>query len=149
MACAGSTCCRGATDAGACRQSRLKPGWRDRLSAPLTDSVCAGCQPLDRRRDLCQVILGLQHKRGDLRPLERDGRTLRIVLVVSVGVVGGRHHLVEVAGQARKAPERLLSFRLEQLASPSIRQCLTLPPTEATPLDHCTAPRTVACPQGR
>lgn len=118
-------CSRGASDACACRQSRLKPGFRDRLSAPLTDPVGAGRQPLDCRLDLRQVTLDLQHERRDLRPLERDRRPLRIVLVVSVGVAGGSHHLVEVAGQAREAPERLLSFRLEQFASPVHPSMLT------------------------
>jgi len=88
------------------------------VAALLTDSVGAGCQPLECCVDLGQVNLDLQDKRRDLRSFERDRRTLGIVFVVSVGVAGGRHDLVEVAGQARETPDRLLSFSLEQFASP-------------------------------
>jgi hypothetical protein len=95
------------------------------LAALLTDPVGAGRQPVDCRLDLCQLTLDLLHKRGDLRSLERDRRTLRIVLVVSIGVPRGRYHLIEIAGQTRKPPQRLLSFRLEQLASLSHPSILT------------------------
>lgn len=47
------------------------------------------------------------------------------MLVVSVGVTGGRHHIVEVAGQAREAPERLSLFRLQQLTNPVHPSMLT------------------------
>ncbi len=114
----GSVCCRRASDACARRRPRVEPGIRDRLSTPFTDTVCAALQPLDCRLDLGQVTPDLDHERCNLRPLERDRRTFRIVLVIGVAVTGGRHHLIEVGGQGREALERLLSFRLKQLASP-------------------------------
>jgi DNA topoisomerase-1 len=42
---------------------------------------------------------GLVQQRSDLSPFEGDGRALRIVFVVVVGVVDGGHDLVEVARQ--------------------------------------------------
>ena len=86
---------------------------RDGLSAQLADPEGAGLQPLDRSLDLRQVTSDLQDERSDLRPLERDGRALGVVLVVGVAVAGRLHHLVEVVGQARQPAQRLLPLRLE------------------------------------
>ncbi|WP_246211494.1 hypothetical protein [Phytoactinopolyspora alkaliphila] len=43
-------------------------------------------QALDGDVDLLKMLFGLLDKNSDLRPLEGDGRALRIVLVISVGV---------------------------------------------------------------
>jgi hypothetical protein len=113
------------------------------LAALLTDPVGAGRQSLDCRVDLSQLMLDLLHKRCDLRPLERDRRTLWIMLVVSIGVPRGRYHFIEVAGQSRKPPKRVLPFRLEQFASLIHPSILTRLAAQAA-LDHLAAPRTDA-----
>ena len=100
------------------RRPRPKPGPRYRLAAPITVPVCAALQALDCRLNLSQVTLGLPHERCNLRPLEGDRRTLRIVLVIGVAVTGGCHHLIEVAGQCREALEGQSSLLLKELVNP-------------------------------
>ena len=70
--------------------------------------------------------MDLQDERSNLRPLERDGRALGVVLVIGVAVTRGSHHLVEVAGEGGEAPECPLSLSVEQLASPVHLPMLTL-----------------------
>ena len=56
------------------------------------------------------MVPHLAHERADLGALEGDGRALGVVLVVGVGVEGGRHDGVVVAGQAGQPRERLLAL---------------------------------------
>jgi hypothetical protein len=90
------------------------------------------------------VTPDLQHERCNLRPLERDRRTFRIVFVISVAVTGGRHHLIEVGGQSLEAPHRPLSFRAQQLASPVHPSMLTplaaMKATGLSGIQTCRAP---------
>ena len=58
----------------------------------------------------------LRDERPDLRALEGDGRALRVVLVVGVGVERRRDHGVVVGGQARQPLEGELALGREPLA---------------------------------
>ena len=53
------------------------------------------------------MVPHLAHQRADLGALEGDGRALGVVLVVGVGVEGGRDDGVVVAGQPGQSRERL------------------------------------------
>ena len=60
------------------------------------------------------------------------------MLVVGVGVAGGRYHRVEVFGQAGQAPERLLALGLQ--SAPSVIPAVVLTLTSARH-DAATAAR--------
>ncbi len=93
---------RRAVDARPRDRPRLQPGRRDRSATAFAGAVAPVPEPLDRRVDLGEVQPGLLDERADLRPLERDGGTLRVMLVVGVRVQRSLDDPGIVTGEAGK-----------------------------------------------
>lgn len=64
---------------------------RDGAAALLADAVPAFVEPNERQVELLPRTPGLVQKRQHLLTLEGDGGALRIMLIVGVGGLGGRH----------------------------------------------------------
>lgn len=107
---------RRAADARPCRGQGVEPGLADGLVAALAHPVRPRLEAGECGLHLGQVVAHLLDQRTDLRALERDGVALGVMLVVGVGVEGGRHDVVEVAGQARQARCRPTPLLLQSLA---------------------------------
>jgi hypothetical protein len=75
----------GAADAGHCGRAGRQTFLPDRLSAPLAYPVPAGFQPLQRRVDRGQLLPRRVKQRGGVLPLEGEGGSFGVVLVVGPG----------------------------------------------------------------
>ena len=76
-----------------------QPFVADGPAAPLAAAVGAGSHPFLGPVEIDQAGPGLVEEAGHLGPLEADGRTLGIVLVVGVGVGRGVDDRLQVAGE--------------------------------------------------
>lgn len=66
--------------------------------------------------DVDEFLLGCQHERSNLGPLERDRRAFRVMLVIAGGVRRTLHDVVEVA------PESIATSRCSLLTLLEERQ---------------------------
>ena len=78
----------------------------DRAAALLAGAVGPVVEPGPGRVDLGELVPGVLHERADLRALEGDGRALRVVLVVGVGVPRRLDDPGVVAGEVRQPLRR-------------------------------------------
>jgi hypothetical protein len=72
--------------AGACRGAGVQAFGTNWLATPRAPSVAAVGQPDKPRVDLGQALAGQADKRRDVLPLEGDGCSLGVVLVIGVGL---------------------------------------------------------------